>query len=173
MAYFRTVEREAQVSRIDQLLSLDTDPDMVDAAEVADWLGLTSNRVNALSREGVLPRINQRFDLKPTVQAYAEHCRNGVTRQRGDPDLAAAKLALTEANALKVELQNAKANGDLLDAANVRAEWLGFATDLRARLLSIPSRVAARLCLDRAASAALDAELRRAMEDLSESQNAE
>ncbi len=80
--------------------------------------------------------------------------------------MAAAKLSLTQANAAKVELQNAKAKGDLLDAATVRAEWLTVASDIRARLLAVPSRVAATLALDRAAAAALDGEIRRALIDL-------
>jgi hypothetical protein len=44
-------------TRIDRLLSInEPESEMVSAAEVADWLGLTANRVNALARDGVLPR---------------------------------------------------------------------------------------------------------------------
>jgi phage terminase Nu1 subunit (DNA packaging protein) len=102
------------------------------------------------------------------VRAYCEHTRAAASRRAADPDLAAAKLALTRENAAKVELQNARARGDLLDAQTVRAEWLSVAADLRARLLAVPARVAAAVGLDRPAAAALDRELRRAMTDLAE-----
>lgn len=145
-------------------------PDLVTSATLADWLGLTAARVNELARSGVLPREpvpgGWGYPIKACVRAHAEHARTLAARRQADPDLAAAKLALTEANAAKVELQNARARGGLLDAQTVRAEWLSIAADLRARLLAIPSRVAAAAALDRPAAAALDAEMRRALADL-------
>lgn len=143
--------------------------DLVPIAGLADWLSIGTSRIGELARDGVLPRVvtlgGHRYPVKSCVQAYVTHLRETAAAARKiDPDLAAAKLALTEANAVKVELQNAKAKGELLAAGEVRAVWAGIAADLRSRLLALPKRMA----LDRAATARIDRELRAALEDLAD-----
>jgi len=148
--------------------------DLVTSADLGEWLGLTSSRVNQLARDSILPRVDApggfAFPLKASVQAYAEHLRNRSVRS-SDPRLADEKLRVAAGQADKLDIQNQKSRGELIPAATVRAEWLSVATDLRARLLAVPSRVAAKLSLDRPATAALDVELRRAMQALSETVN--
>ncbi|MCX7567125.1 hypothetical protein OS189_12300 [Sulfitobacter sp. F26169L] len=148
--------------------------DLATSAEIADWLGLTSSRVNQLARDSILPRVDApggfAFPLKQSVQAYAEHLRNRSVRS-SDPRLADEKLRVAAGQADKLDIQNQKSRAELIPAAAVRAEWLAVAADLRARLLAVPSRVAAKLSLDRPATAALDVELRRAMETLAETAN--
>ena len=137
---------------------------------LASWLGLSTSRVLQLAADGVLQRvtINGRvmFPHRASVLAYIETQRSAAARRAANPDMDAAKLALTEANARKVELQNDKAAGDLLPVQLVRNEWLGIVTDLRSRLLAVPQRVAAKLSLDRAVLASIDGEIRAAMADL-------
>lgn len=160
---------------IDELLdpgpSVEIPDDLATSAELGEWLGLTSSRVNQLARDSILPRVDApggfAFPLKQSVQAYAEHLRNRSVRST-DPRLADEKLRVAAGQADKLDIQNQKSLGELIPAAAVRAEWLSVAADLRARLLAVPSRVAAKLSLDRPATAALDVELRRAMEALSE-----
>lgn len=165
---------------IDDFLGINPDPitpdatsldsDLVTSAVLASWLGLSTSRVLQLAADGVLQRvtINGRvmFPHRASVLAYIETQRSAAARRAANPDMDAAKLALTEANARKVELQNDKASGDLLPVALVRNEWLGIITDLRSRLLAVPQRVAANLSLDRAVLASIDAEIRNAMADL-------
>lgn len=142
-------------------------PELVSAAVLAEWLGLTPNRVSALARDGILPRgSDNRFPLRPAVVAYADHARVGSLGRRVDSDLAAEKLRLARETADKIALSNAVARGDMLDARDVATAWRGIVTDLRAGLLAVPSRVASRLGFDRAATAVLDAEIRAAMESL-------
>jgi phage terminase Nu1 subunit (DNA packaging protein) len=146
--------------------------DLVTALELGAWLGIRDQMVSDLGRNAVLPRQGggrqYLYPLKASVQAYCEHLRSRSSRSRVQvsPELAAAKLALTEASVAKVQLQNDKAAGRLLDAQQVRAEWLALAADLRSRLLAVPGRVAARLSLDRPTAAALDREIRLCMADL-------
>ena len=64
----------------------------------------------------------------------------------------------------KIALQNAAARGELLDSRKVANEWRAIVTDLRAAVVAVPSRGASRLALDRKETAALDAEIRDAME---------
>ena len=163
---------------IDQLLdfdpSVEISDDLENSAVLADWLGLSSSRINQLARDGIFERDYHKgqyaFPLKASVQAYAEHLRNRSVRS-SDPRLADEKLRVAAGQADKLQIQNDKSRGELIPAAAVRAEWLSVAADLRARLLAVPSRVAAKLSLDRPATAALDVELRRAMQALSETVN--
>jgi phage terminase Nu1 subunit (DNA packaging protein) len=154
--------------------SVEISDDLATSAELGEWLGLTSSRVNQLARDAILPRVDApggfAFPLKQSVQAYAEHLRNRSVRS-SDPRLADEKLRVTAGQADKLQIQNDKSRGELIPAAAVRAEWLSVAADLRARLLAVPSRVAAKLSLDRPATAALDVEMRRAMESLAENAN--
>ena len=142
--------------------------DLVTSAELADWLGLSSGRVNQMARDGLLPRETlpggYGFPLKAAVRAYAEHARAAAARRAADPELAAEKLRLTKANADRAEQAAARDRGDLLDATEVAKAWTATLTDLRAALLAIPERVSARLGLDRSAATALDGELRAALE---------
>ncbi|MGJ5621616.1 hypothetical protein ACEWL3_020435 [Sulfitobacter sp. MF3-043] len=163
---------------IDQLLDFDPSveipDDLENSAVLADWLGLSSSRINQLARDGIFERDfhngQYAFPLKASVQAYAEHLRNRSVRS-SDPRLADEKLRVAAGQADKLQIQNDKSRGELIPAAAVRAEWLSVAADLRARLLAVPSRVAAKLSLDRPATAALDVEMRRAMQALAETVN--
>ena len=142
----------------------------VSASVVGEWIGLTGNRVNALARDGRLPReTDGSFVLRDTVQAYCDFARKGATgRLSANPDLNEAKLKLAREQADKLAIANAKARGELLDATRVAVEWGGVLTDVRAAVLAIPQRVAAACGLDRAATVALDDEIRRALEAAAE-----
>lgn len=164
---------EIEMAEIDALVGspapVPKTADLVNAGDLAEWLGLTANRVSALAREGVLPRNPDKlFPLKAAVRAYADHARAGAQGRRVDSELAAEKLRAAKATAEKLEIQNAKARGDLLDGREVANEWRSIVTDLRAAVLAVPSRVAGRMGLDRATTAALDAEIRDAMEVISD-----
>ena len=138
------------------------------AVELAPWLGLTVGRVHALGRDGVLPRTpDKRYPLQSSVAAYCEFCRGLAKGKAADNELAAEKVRLAREQADKIALQNASARGELLDSRTVAQEWRGVVTDLRAAVLAVPSRVASTLGFDRKQTAALDAEIREAMEAIS------
>lgn len=143
---------------------------LVTAEELGAWIGITANRCHALGRDGVLPRqLDKRFPLKASVVAYCAHARELAKGKQVDEDLAAAKLSLAEANARKVELQNAKAEGELVSAAEVEREWADVLRTLRAAFLALPSRAASRLGhLTPHDLAALDAEVRDVLLELAE-----
>jgi len=151
-----------ELAEIDALVS---GPETVTAGELAEWLALTPNRVSALGRDDVIPRTDdKRYPLRAAIRAYCEHARAGAAGRRVDSELAAEKLRSAKATAEKLELANAKARGDLLDGKLVANEWRSIITDLRAAVLAVPSRVASRMGMDRATTAALDSEIRDAME---------
>ena len=145
-------------------------PEAVDAATLADLLGITPNRLNALARDGHVPKSGRgRFPIPEATRVYVAWCRaNPSGRRVANPDHADAKSRLTTAQAELAEAKLARERGELLPAADVRAEWTALATDLRARLLAIPPRVASALGLDRDAAGRLDAEMRAALEDVAD-----
>lgn len=139
------------------------------AAKLAEWLGLTANRVHALGRDGVLPRNpDKTYPLRASVRAYADHCRSLAKGKATDAELAAEKIRLAREQADKIALQNAAARGELLDSQTVAAEWRGIITDLRAAVLAVPSRVASELGFDRKETIVLDSEIRAAMEAIAD-----
>ena len=80
---------------IDELLdpdpSVEISDDLENSAVLADWLGLSSSRINQLARDGVFQRDYHNgqyaFPLKASVQAYAEHLRNRSVRSSDQPTL--------------------------------------------------------------------------------------
>ncbi|MCF6232080.1 MAG: hypothetical protein L3J36_03095 [Rhodobacteraceae bacterium] len=159
---------------VDEILGPDLaaveSPDLVSAAELGEWLGLTSGRVNQISRDGILPRQSipggYGFNLKECVRTYAEYLRS--RKAQTDPELAAEKLRLTKAQADRAEQQAAKDRGELLPAVAVAKTWTSTLTDLRAAFLAIPERLASDLSLDPATTQAVDAEIRTTLETLAD-----
>lgn len=160
-----------ELAEIDELLNPTCGQfDPVTATVLADWLGLTVNRVHALGRDGVLPRTTgKRYRLRPAILAYCDHARSLAKGKQVDADLAAEKLRLAKANAEKAETTNAKARGELIPAVEVEREWASVLRGVRAAVLALPSRVAQRLGhLTPHDIAAIDREMRDALEELSD-----
>jgi phage terminase Nu1 subunit (DNA packaging protein) len=123
-------------------------PGVVTAAELGQWLNLAAPRVSALAREGRIPRrADGRFDLQAAIRGYVESLRlktSGSTLA-ANPELNSERIRLARANAEKVEAANARARGELAALSDVEREWAGILRDVRAALLALPSRAAARL----------------------------
>jgi phage terminase Nu1 subunit (DNA packaging protein) len=81
-----------------------------------------------------------------------------ATKQRG-------RLAAAQANL--AEIKAAKMRGELVEAAAVETEWAGVLRTIRAGLLAVPSRVAARLPhLSKHDVAEIDQEIRAALGEI-------
>lgn len=158
-----------ELAEIDALIKAPTG-ELVDAATLGEWLGLTPNRISALSREGVIPRNpDKRFDLKSAIRAYCEHARAGAIGRRVDSELAAEKLRAAKATAEKLETANAKTRRELAALSAVEREWAGILGDVRAALLALPSRAASRLGhLTPHDVKTLDREVRAILEELAD-----
>jgi phage terminase Nu1 subunit (DNA packaging protein) len=88
------------------------------------------------------------FDLKASIAKYVATLRLNA-RGRGGEEVtatgAAERARLAKAQADKVEIANKIKLGDLVEASAVEVEWSGVLRTVRAGMLAMPSRVAARL----------------------------
>ncbi|MEC5321754.1 hypothetical protein [Aurantimonas sp. A3-2-R12] len=132
--------------------------------ELADLLDLSVNRVLMLARSGHIPRVSKgRFERRAAVRGYIAYLReNPVGRKSADPALADERRRLVREQADREAHRNAVARGELVAAADVKAEWESILTDVRAAVLAIPSRLPD---LDRER---LDHEIRSALEALAD-----
>jgi phage terminase Nu1 subunit (DNA packaging protein) len=102
---------------------------------------------------------------KAATQKHVPRNRSATT----DPAYLAEKIRLANAQAVKVELQNAQARKELLPAKAVEAEWSAILRDVRAGMLAIPSRVQQRLPhLSAHDVSEIDREIRDALSELAE-----
>lgn len=81
--------------------------------------------------------------------------------------IARGKLAYAQARLTEAKLR--KFSGELVEAAEVELEWSDMLRTVRAGMLAIPSRVAARLPhLSKHDVAEIDAEIRAALSEIGE-----
>lgn len=128
-----------------ELIGDEVEPDSIpvesSSAELAKLLEVTQRNIDILAQRGVLARLpNRKFDTADSIRRYVAFARKST-----NSELEAEKIRLTQAQAAKVELQNAAANGQLVPAADVQAEWSSILRDVRAAILAIPSRIQPRL----------------------------
>lgn len=142
-------------------------------SEFAAWLNISNSAVRVKTRDGIFVRGREGYEVRASVLAYLASMRD---RKRADghaskstPQLDAAKLALAEANVAKVELQNLKARGDLVEAVAVEREWASILRDVRSSMLAVPSRIGAALVhLSPADIATIQSEIVAALQALAE-----
>jgi phage terminase Nu1 subunit (DNA packaging protein) len=139
----------------------------VSAAELADFFGITANRIHALARQGIIPRTAAgHFDFRSAARAYCDSLRaSQLGRPSSNPELNAEKVRLARANAEKVELANAKVRGALVPVGEVEVAWAAILRDVRAAILAVPARLGQQVGhLTPQDLQAIDRELRDALE---------
>lgn len=88
------------------------------------------------------------IDTRRSMENYITRLREAASRigtAKGNAELDAEKLRVQRETAEKLALANAKARGDLLDAAAVAREWSSILRDCRAAILATPARIGSRL----------------------------
>ena len=119
---------------------------MATQREVADHLDLSVKRVSELIRDGILPSKMGRSPLNLDVcrVAYISYLRKlgGYHKRSGTGDIAEEKAKLTAAQARKAELEVEQLEKSLIPAQLVEDTWIDYVSNVRARLLGLPSRIA-------------------------------
>lgn len=143
----------------------------VSGRDLAAVLGISDRAVRELHERGlVVKRKRGRYALLASVNAYVEHLR-GVASGRGDEelvyDLTRERARLAKEQADKQALQNEALRGSLVPAEEVKREWAAVLRTVRSKVLAVPSRVRQALAhLTAHDVEAIDAELRRTLEDI-------
>lgn len=158
----------------------------VDGATLAALTSITTRTVRDLESRGIVVKVGRdRYDLTISLQSYTSHLRrmaaNWTEGAAPPPSEESAKLSgayerarLNKAKADAEELKNAAMRRELLKATDVEREWSTVLRGLRSRILATPARVRQRLAhLSAGDIAAIDEELRRALEEVVHSEGAE
>jgi len=115
---------------------------------ISKLLDLTPQRVNQLVNQGVIPRAERgRYELVPVVRAYIRFLRDRTVRGdvQGD-DYTTYRTRLTKARAEMAEKENAQLDSKLIPADDAKQAWSAMVANARARLLSIPNKIAPIVC---------------------------
>jgi len=124
--------------------------DIVVTPEVlAKFLRVNTSRVHQLAREGTIPKPKSgraNWDLMACIHAYWDYKEQaGGKPESKDADYWNEKTRLTKAQADREELAVAEKKGQLVDAAEIIQEYSNCVLACRAKLLSMPTKLAYEL----------------------------
>jgi phage terminase Nu1 subunit (DNA packaging protein) len=109
-------------------------------AVIAKLFNLTPQWVNKLAAQGIIPKAgDNKFDLAPTVRAYITYLQE-ETNQDNDKLTSDARIAKLRADKLAREL--AQIDSELISTDEAMKAWGIVCGNIRARLLSIPTKAA-------------------------------
>lgn len=166
---------------LSELLDLGTGT--ISERDLADLIGVSESRVRGLTADGTLQRVAPcTYDRRTAVRAYCASLRKAAVRSGGRPAadgtrgnplpenaaLKAENLKIAKQKAIKLELENKAKKGELIAVAEVKRAWTTLAIDLRTAIMAIPARLTTQLGLGREAQAALESELRLALEEIAD-----
>ena len=108
------------------------------ATDLAQTLLLSTQRVNQLVKEGVLPApIDGRYQPRDAVSAYVRHLRQ---REAGKSQAGEAARKMQLENEMRqIKLQ--RISGELVPVDRVQKDWFEMARRVRDGLLNLPSRL--------------------------------
>jgi len=126
---------------------------LVSLRTLSDCLDISVSLVARMCREGTLPRPTRRgeYDLRDACRAYVKHLRGhrGQAREVVTSAYQDERTRLTRHKADMAEMERQRLLGELVPLGDVTHAWATVVTTLRVRLLSIPTKLAARLALAR------------------------
>ena len=123
-------------------------PVNVDA--IAKALNLTTRRVHQLKAEG-LPTVGRgQYELGPCMAWYIRYLQNALEKRGPNvnpdtPDLLAEKTRLAREQGDKLAIENSIKRGELVYVSDVISVWSEHISGAKAKLLSLPSKVAPQL----------------------------
>ena len=121
---------------------------MAKQKEVATHLDMSPQRVRDLLKQGVLTRGHGQdsLDLDECRKNYIRYLRmrsRGLQNNSGD--LNEEKTRLTKLQADKAELEVREMEQSLVSVEKITEEWVGYAANVRSKLLALPSKVSHRV----------------------------
>ena len=114
---------------------------------ICKLLDLTPQRINQLAKEGTIPKVQRgRYELVPVVRAYIQYLRMGnLKKDLPEDDYTTHRMRLTRARADIMEMEKAQMEEKLIPAGDIESAWIEATTNMRAKLLSLPTKAAAEV----------------------------
>lgn len=120
-------------------------PLIVSTSQLSELLGITPQRLSQWKKDGVITSYAPgRWEFIPTVNAIIRHYGE-VAAGRGDGgslDLVAERAKLAKAQEKNYSLKNAQLEAELLPRKAVDAAVIASVSNVRARLLALPGKLA-------------------------------
>lgn len=155
-------------------------PSRLRKAAFAKLVNVSPARVSQMIASGLPVEDDGRIDVakgKAWIKENVSASRSAAQSPQADlpfaaqPDAAAERLRLIKEQADHAALKNAALRRELVPAAEVEREWAGVLRQVRAGILAVPSRLRQLLPgLTAAEVEAIDAELRRVLEEMAHAQ---
>lgn len=124
-------------------------PGYVKAADVANLLDISIQRVGQLRKEGILKQYKtpagERYQLVETVKAYIRYLRSQNSGKAGNPweeKKAKAEADLKEAKAAIAMMQRQELEGQMHRSEDVEAILTDLAFEIRSMITALPGRLA-------------------------------
>ena len=121
---------------------------MAKQKEVAEHLDMSPQRVRDLLKQGVLTRGHGQdsLDIDECRKNYIRYLRmRSKGLQNNSGDLNEEKTRLTKLQADKAELEVKEMEQSLVSVEKITEEWVGYAGNVRSKLLALPSKVSHRV----------------------------
>jgi hypothetical protein len=114
--------------------------------EIARFTDIPESTVNYWHGKGFIPESDDMGIIVRSIVAYLKRQIEEKQKKKDDKnDYFAEKTRLTSAQADKVELENAVRSGELFEARECERVWANYIGNCRARLLSMPTKLAPEL----------------------------
>ena len=122
----------------------------VDVNAVSKAMNITPRRVQQLRAEGMPSTGRGQYELGPCMAWYIRYLQKALEKRGPNthpetPDLVAEKTRLAREQGDKLSLENQVRRGELVEIEQVGAEWDDLVLAARAKLLSMPTKVAPQL----------------------------
>ncbi len=128
---------------------------------VADWLGLTPNRVKQLRDQGVLiEKSPGLYNLRASVLRYVNYIRTG-----NRADLNSERALLTKAKREAADMENDVRRGALHSSEDYEKGIKTICLNIRSRFLTMPAKLAPKLAEMGGNQAAIFDEMNRAIKE--------
>lgn len=131
-------------------MSTETKSPTVDVGTLSRLFNLTAVRVQQLAKDGIVTKAERgRYDLWPSIRGYIKFLQERKVNQwdSGDDagDWQKERARLTRAKADMAEMQAAILKGTVHEAKAVESVWTDHLLACRAKLLSMPKKLAPRV----------------------------
>lgn len=115
---------------------------MLSSRDIANHTGLSDRTIREWHARGILPKTD---DLTTAVRGIVAYLKDEKEKKPDKNSLYLEEVRLTKARADKVELEIAEKEATLISATEVVKLWSDYILACRAKLLSIPTKLAYEL----------------------------